>query len=731
MTTRREIGISVDLGELEKNLKERREALKSEGEEAVRSTVFTFGKDPRISSKPVVGTPEIYLVEILKDGLDNPYIKLHWRVNRFDVDSGSIVGFNVFRRRLKDDSIPALSRAAFDRLSRKNKRVGKFSAEKKAINNVKKGAIPLSILNPNLHKLALSGERRQFAIDRLDDEPDSFESDLDLLLANRKTTKIGYVDYSKFLAFAKNRRVFVSNRDTAEVDFQDKSVGYGETFEYHIVSVPKEIGELPKSNVVRVTIADTTGVRPPETLRAKQATEKEIHLAIKIDSRDKVESALIFRKAENEIVYEQLVEATNTSDCINMIDGNIRYGQGYSYRVFLKNIHGTISEPGEASVFASVQKVTPQTRSNNLRIPVFSAVQDQNSSFVKLLIAPNDPGVSYYEIKRRDLTIGERKFAVPSKTETLYGGDGWETNKFFVEKETQQIGSQLQTVLKPITFIDDTVHPGRIYQYQTRGYDLYGNGSSYALSTVKAEGIKTLRTPINLRSEILRNFPFRVKIKWDDDNDASAPGGIIKYRIQRRKFGEKTYETFPVTENNFIVDEIATTDFVKLSTEKAEDTFGKVPNRSLQEEGVTVSNAMRRAFKLPDFLIDRDIYFYRIAALTDSGEESNYSEEFKLTVLPELSDPINFSVDVENAIVRPLVAHLNWGVDLDKARPDHWVIERKVDSAYDTYSLLGKAYLATEFFDRTIQPGNQYLYRIKSVDTLGRESPFFELRLVV
>jgi hypothetical protein len=216
----------------------------------------------------------------------------------------------------------------------------------------------------------------------------------------------------------------------------------------------------------------------------------------------------------------------NVNDCINLVDGTVQYTKTYTYRIFAENIYGVLSPPSEITITSSVQKVTPQSRSNNLKVPILSVVQDQNSNYIKITIHSNDPLVSFYVLERRDLTTHERNFSVPSR-DSNYGGIGWESNTFFVNKRRnifdQEISTSKDLLNKRISnteivFFDDTVAVDHIYQYRIYGSDLFGNISPHALSMIKSTGKKTLRTPINLRSEVVRPNPFRIKLSWEDDN---------------------------------------------------------------------------------------------------------------------------------------------------------------------------------------------------------------------
>jgi hypothetical protein len=130
-------------------------------------------------------------------------------------------------------------------------------------------------------------------------------------------------------------------------------------------------------------------------------------------------------------------------------------------------------------------------------------------------------------------------------------------------------------------------------------------------------------------------------------------------------------------------------------------------------------------------LEENEAYFYRVAAISANGEESNFTKEFEVSTLPDLSSPLDVKVEVVNTKHRPVIARLTWKTAGDKSRPDHWMIERKRDVPNDTFKFLGRAYTDEKFFDRNLNVGASYVYRVKSVDLVGRESAFFEARLTL
>ena len=140
---------SLDIVKLSEVIKKSQFEKKQPADSSVRSTIFSLGSDARVGSLQLT-TPDLFLAELLKDALNQLFIRIHWKIPRFDIDSGKIIGFNVYRKKNKTFSDEKLSQNQFGKLTSNLKRNGNFSETQKGVNNVKKGKISLENLNPNL-----------------------------------------------------------------------------------------------------------------------------------------------------------------------------------------------------------------------------------------------------------------------------------------------------------------------------------------------------------------------------------------------------------------------------------------------------------------------------------------------------------------------------------------------------------------------------------------------------
>lgn len=612
----------------------------------VRSTVFSLSKDPRVGAEPAIKPPELRFVEILRDGLNNPFVRLHWRVRRSEVETSGVSRFNVFRRKISPLRPPQkFSRVGYEKINQGSTRKGKFSHENKSITQINSSLLQPSVLNPNVaSELQTARARFQSSLnrplpqgrrERLSSPTDgnnvvTNRSNFTNSLIEKRLKRIGTVNYRKFVRKDKNKFVTVKNREFVDITFDDKSVRFGDSYEYHITSIPESITDTLPSNRIEVQVEDTTPISPPTQLMIKIVNTSRARVSICMNPPDEVARAIVFKRSAADFQFEQIAAILNINDCINFTDTNLIYGETYIYRVFLQSIHGVISEPAEATFTALDQKATSRSRSNDLKIPVLETIQDQNSDNIKLTIPVNDERVAYYQVDRRNLTIREKGFSVPGRLSN-YGDVGWGDNKLFVTRTRNLLRDESienkdvlnrQTAATELNFVDTTTQKGHVYQYRIVGRDLYGNPSSHQFSTVRATGKKAVRSPINLRFEIVRDNPFRAKLIWDDDNEFEIhdSGDVfstdekdvaIAYKIQRRRTGRNQYESFPLTANNFLIDEVETDDAIPFESTKVTDQHKeKLPDKVRKNSRKARAKTRRRN------------------KLRDDDEETSEEEEF-------------------------------------------------------------------------------------------------------
>lgn len=658
---------------------------------SIRSTIFSIGSDSRVGSVQL-STPNLFLIEILRDSLKQLYIRINWKIPRFDIDSGKIIGFNVYRRRLSTFFDKKLTSKQFEKLTANLKKNGEFSEQKKGIFNVKRGTIPQNSLNSNI-KIQENQEDAGFSLPKVN----NFE-------------KIAFVDYTQFIGKEKLKTVFSVDSENISIFYEDLTVGLGEEYDYFVSAVSSYLEETFQSETIHVFVEDNEQISPPEVL-VKQINENSILLNVTYKKQDQIDDVIIYRQEiDNDSLFVKIAELKDVDfSAASFLDEKAFFGKEFIYRIFVRNIHGVLSPPKEIKFFSSTN--IQKSQSNNIRQPVFNAIQQKN--IARLVISPNDTKILFYKIDRRDLFIDERKFIVPSKETNGYGGNGWSSNQIFYDR--------INPV--PVEFIDDTVSAGHVYQYRIAGEDRFGNKSSNSYQTIEIIKQELLKSPINIGIQTLRENPLRIKLTWDDANEYT--GGVIPLFEIHRRTGHNSFASFPLTENRFLIDEVYTDDAVQFSRDKIDDIYVPSPDKIIQKKQFT-----GRSNGILDFLKENLFYFYRVKVLTSEGSFSPFSEEMKLSTFQSLASPINFIAVNENPKIKPITVHLSWDIQQNKFLPDRFIIQRKTDNVNDVFANIGNAYFENEFFDRNIRSGN-YLYRIKSMDASGRETDFIETRISV
>ncbi len=773
-----------------------------------RATTVSLGKDVRVATKPVLSPPTIIGGRLELDGLNNPYVTLTFQIDRQSVDGGSVLAFKVYRKKTRVidllSKVVKYNKADFDAMAAGTTRSGKFSADRKGQYTLDPAFQDQVSLNPNLYETQETVNAQNLG--SAESMQSFFTIKAETLDAN--FVFLGDVNYDKFDAAQRLRQVYSTNDKVVTVEFSDHKVMYGAGYAYVVTSYAVNGEESAYSPAVTANVINLDGIEPPDGLTAKQVDEKTIIISCTARSKDNVRNIFLYKRETDEVVFRSLGAFKNVNDSFKFVDDDVSYLKTYTYRVIFQNMFGAISEPGEVTITSSAQRVIEKSRSHNMAIPILIASQDQNSDGIRLTIFPNDSKVAYYKIERRNITTGEKSFGVPYAN----GIEFWTSNMFFVKKKAGVSGSFSANSLannslpaqtdfirfsEPIVFVDNYVTPESFYEYRTVGYDLFGNKTSYAFSSFLASRKNKLRVPINVKAEILRQTPFRLRITWDDDNQAALTEdgreaaqrylettlraaklsdeqiahleavltdpnfkantdlakelqGIelrkehitalreqlsnlekindeVKFYVQRRMIGETVYRSFPLTVNKYIIDEVQTTDAIPFRAYKFDDVFTYLSS-SIPPSG----SASSRPFAIPPFLLDQKKYEYRVAAALSNGNDtSDYSLPISVTVQSEMSRPLGFNATVVNPGFTPAVVYLSWLLDPLKSKPDHFRIERKVNIPTDQFVVIGNSYLDLEHFDRSVQPGNRYIYRIRSVSATGVESITAEIGVSV
>ncbi len=767
-----------------------------------RSTTVALGSNPAVGQKPMLTPPTITTGEIDVDGINNPYTVINFEIDQGVVDGNQVVAFKIYRQEVPAEDlaqeVEEFTAADFDKIARQSTDSGKFSYDKKSAYTI--DAFKQANINQNTNLYTLQQTANQQNLASADASLPSYFPEQTKPGAK---TLIATINNASYQQSAQLRQVYVKTNNKVMLSFQDHNVTYGTGYIYTVTSYCATSQESPESEAISMVVLNLAGIDPPVTCQVKQASSTQAVLTLTCNPADLVRYIYVYRRNVEDLVFHPFAKVANQNDHATIYDADIEYLNSYVYRVLLENVFGAVSEPLEVNFTSTQQHVLSRTRSNNLKLPIILASQDQNSQGIKLSIFPNDQRVLYYDLERINVTAGDTDFGTPTNKTNQF----WPLNQFFVQQLSQSLvtssslagiasgslpaQSQFVNFAEPIVFVDNIVTPNNYYQYRTTGYDLYGNVTGYGFASLRAQSKATLRAPINFIAETLREAPFRTKLVWEDDNLAAredvnntaqqrylalalaqadlsqqaqssiedaignqdlskvdlstvlGPYNVkqaqiaaiqselqalatahnpLKFRLQRRLSGDTVYQSFPLTENNWVVDEVATPDAVPFSAAALSGSPVQISS-SL----VAFSGALSRSFGLPDFLQSQQVYQYRVASVTLDGSTSDFSVPITVIASAQISLPVGLSASILNPRVTPIVVRLEWEVDPLKNKPDHWRIERMTNSVTDTFRVIGNAYLDNSFFDRSPQAGQQYKYRVRSVSATGDESDTQEI----
>lgn len=682
----------------------------------IKGTIFSVGSSPQISSGFNNFSANIFDANVLLDGLFNPYVSFRWTVDRFFAENGKILGFNVYRRKKNIISKQLNSSLqdifSFDKISFGCKRAGKFSEQKKPIFNIERSLISKTYLNPQLDEMESNARSRFLASQDFGEQRDT--SSQTSLPSDKEFKKIAFIDFSKNIEQQKNKQVFVSNKDSIEFFYEDETVGYGQIFEYFVTAILKDSEESPTSNVITVIIKNSFPISKPLSLEVKKIDENKNKLLIKINPKDYVANVLIYKKKEGEPSYKKIAVLQNNGNFVEYLDENVDNSISYYYRVFLINIHEIISEPEQIFVTPYTKSQDRPGKNNTLKQPSFSVSQDQLSNYIRISISTNDPNICYYELTRRDLTIFEKRFTSPALLNNNYGKNyGWESNRFYVKRNlynglAQTIKQEFITddtfnktineYADSIEFIDKTIDLEHFYQYRIIGYDVHGNRSSAMFQTIFASPPKSIRAPINLRYEVIQNYPLKLKILWDDDNSFKKKGiEDFNYFLERKASDEKFYYSFFGTKEEFWVDEV-------------------------QDQNI------KRANDEPPYLELGKTYQYRVKIVRQDGQQSNFSKELKAQLLSGFVGSLQLVPQYDkNTFQRQI--KLVWNPVKFVDFVDYFEIQRREGSGLSSFKVIGKVYLQSEYTDTSISLNTNYVYRVRLVDIYGNKSLYSDVSI--
>jgi hypothetical protein len=546
--------------------------------------------------------------------------------------------------------------------------------------------------------------------------------------------------------------------------YDDTSVIFGRQYQYYVVSVNKD---MIQSNRSPLTVVDVDGLRVPPCPKNVIARSNGVHVTLvasvddqlvekfevwkkdDVASKSKMETPVVTLDNGFSLITEMSVSEQESG--ANWIDNYVIPGHGYTYRVYSVDIFGNKSEtPYEVKVTVPNNL---DSVDNSLTTPSILAEVDSKTQKMKITIYCPDENVKKIRLERRDLSIDQKSFVVPTEGSRVIMGQRPLKHSSFIHGERIQDADNnsvwtgyFENTNGKIDFIDRLVSFDRTYQYRVHGVNNVGNRTSYDYSRpVLVYRRPMINTPVNFSSTFVTGTSgetIAVKLSWNSASlDVSAEDKFgsqnvladtavrTLYQIERKKEGERWLSFNMVQENEYI-------------------------------DPVVRKNHEAPGYR-PSYLELNSSYEYRVQAVLSGGYISNKTDQLSVFVSNNIARPTNFSLRTPDPRVRPLYIMLNWNTSPVSGIVDYWKIERaeinnfaaarvNLKNPEDFKSLKFKTFrtvyreasrfrsFKTEldhptartsvitgqhhFLDAQVSMGNTYFYKISAVDIRGNVS---------
>ncbi len=473
-----------------------------------------------------------------------------------------------------------------------------------------------------------------------------------------------------------------------EFETFDDSVEVGRQYTYYVISVDEDMVESVRSRLTDFSVTSEIPPDPPSGLSGK-IDGPYVVLSVTAGA-ERIEKFEIYRREVDAAHSKDPTKISTTGGSSGFLlsidirdvlkngfsqvgevlnsrfggayfrDITVVQGKTYDYRVYSVDIYGNKSQDSkEFRIFVNERS----NRSIDLKKPTLLTEIDLNTNHAKVTIIPSDPRVVGYFLSRRDLTLNENAFTIP--TEPSHMKFGSRSGKIFDGPLLRSKDNSWTGYIRAdetSVFVDKTTRIDHTYQYKVYGIDRFGNSTSHSISPPLFISRRAqVNEPINLRSSIGNlNGTVNLKIEWDDGaidvqpeeklgNQEDVTNSSVRtlYQVERRLTTNDFWESFPLTEQRFL-----------------DDTSGK-------------SVEQRQTF-MPPFLRVDSSYLYRVAAYQTGGFISNFSKAIQVnTFLPVLS-PKNFRIQACDAKCNPHYVTLTWDDAADSGVVDRWIIDRAV-----------------------------------------------------
>jgi hypothetical protein len=571
-----------------------------------------------------------------------------------------------------------------------------------------------------------------------------------------------------------------------EYTFTDQSVSYGRGYKYFVTTVDDNMIQSQRSEIATIVVE---GMRVPECPSTVTPHVEQTSVSLSITAADQlIEKFEVYRYeydlnralsasaitiADNDGYsvrhYNRKIASNNyllLGECQNtslagaeFIDPGVKPGSFYTYRVYAVDIFGNKSER-PMQVDAYVPDL--QQQYTYLQKPAILVENDAASKLVVITFSCDDSNVEKLQLERRDLTMGQDSFSVPTSPPRVQFGltNVVKARKFLGEVMSDNAGDIykwngifVNRVAQQIRFIDPAVQFDHIYQYRIYGEDRYGNRSPYAVSSPLLLSRRPfINSPLGVSASITTNENYDItgiSLKWNEANLDIAAEELIgdqtvllnshvrtMYSVQRKKKEEDTWQSFSLITGSSITDLVT----------GQPGTLGAAPN-----------------FR-PAYLDLNQTYLYRVQAVQTGAFVSNFTKPVEIFVGFSVTAPEKFTLRTPDVYLKPFYVMLNWDTRENTGVVDHWEIERsdvnnfaasrlnlknqeefstlvfksfrkvyressrfsgKVqDPAFSNTQKIDQAIITGQhcFMDTQVDFGNSYFYRIRAVSPEGSKS---------
>lgn len=577
----------------------------------------------------------------------------------------------------------------------------------------------------------------------------------------------------------KGRRV----QGRMEYVFKDVAIAYGQSYKYFITTVDENMVQSQRSAIATVTIE---AMRVPERPRSVSTLIEQTRITLAITAGDLLVEKFEVYRFEHDLNRAQSAAATTIADqdgfstrqytrnissnnylligeCINpmrggaeFIDPSVKPGHFYTYRAYAVDIFGNKSEsPVEVEAYVPDR----EQQYTWLQKPAILSEVDAATRLMLITFSCDDQNVEKLQLERRDLTIGQETFTVPTNPPRVNFGlpRNVKSRQLLGERMTAYSGQPdafhwngvfLNTTGTQQSFVDPAVQFDHIYQYRMYGEDRYGNRSPYAVTPpLMLVRRPFINAPLGLSSSLDVDDQSQitgVTITWNEANldiaaeeligdqvDLSASGIRTLYSVQRKKKDEDNWQSFSLMTGTVLTDTVGS---------------GAAPN-----------------FR-PPYLDVNQTYLYRVQAVQTGVFLSNFTKPIEVFVGFNVTAPDNFTLRTPATYIRPFYVMLNWDTRDTSGVVDKWEIERcainnfaaarlnlknqeefanlkfssfrtvyressrfsgKVqDPLFNSKQIIDQTIITGQhcFMDTQVDFGNSYFYRIRAVSPDGAKS---------